>query len=59
MPFYQVAVTWTMHGYVTVELPENSSQDDIINAAADEPLPLDANYVDDSFEVDKDDITLI
>lgn len=48
---YKIPVVWTMAGYVTVEA---NSLDEAFDAALHEKLPLDGDYVSDSFQIDYD-----
>jgi hypothetical protein len=50
MKTYKIPVIWQMYGYVTVEA---DSLTEAISEANCAPLPEDASYVENSFEVDE------
>lgn len=50
MKTYKIPVVWQMYGYVTVEA---DSLTEAISEANCAPLPEDASYVENSFEVDE------
>ena len=55
MKSYLVPVVYQMYGYVTIDA--NSIEDAIKKVEdSDVPLPQDANYVEGSFEVDREGI---
>jgi hypothetical protein len=49
MAVFRIPVIYQMAGYVSVEADTLA---DAENVALDKPLPLDAEYVNDSFELD-------
>lgn len=49
MPRYTIPVTWSMTGKITVTAPNSELA---VAAALDSPLPLEADYLEDSFRVD-------
>lgn len=51
---WKIPVTWRMYGFVKVEAP---SLEEAFELAADPSVPLpNGDYIEDSFEVDEDDI---
>ena len=50
MKTYRVPVVWQMYGYVQVEA---ESMSEAIHEALAGPLPMDGDYIEDSFEVDE------
>lgn len=52
---YQIPIFWTMTSYVYVEAQDI---DDAIEIAENAPLPTNGEYLDDSFEVNQEDIQI-
>ena len=51
--YYEIPCAWEVYG--TVEVPADSLEEAIKKVEADDfPLPSNFNYVDGSFEVDRD-----
>ena len=51
--YYEIPCAWEVYG--TVEVPADSLEEAIEKVEADDfPLPSNFNYVDGSFEVDRD-----
>ena len=56
MTYYRIPATWLTYGYVTVEAP---SLQEALQKAHDSPdLPDDGDYIDDSFEIDREGVEL-
>ena len=53
--YYQIPCVWQMCGYVTVEA-DSLAKAVAIAQAAGTPLPSDAEYLTDSFEIDREKI---
>ncbi len=56
MKTYRVPVVWQMYGYVEVKADSVLAA---INLASDAPLPIDGDYIESSFEVDKGGIEIL
>lgn len=55
MKTYKVPVVYTMYGYVEVEAESvDDAIDEVENGGSDIPLPSVSDYVEGSFEVDRD-----
>ena len=54
MKTYRVPITWKMCSDYYIEA---NSEAEAINIAKDLPLPEHGEYLTDSFEIDKDDIS--
>lgn len=51
---FSIPVIWTMTGYVRVQA---ENLEDAIDATMEAPLPLDGDYLEDSFEIDYSEIS--
>ena len=56
MKIYKVPVTWREHGYVLIEA---DSEAEAIRLTHDADLPSDSEYLEDSLEIDYDNIKKI
>lgn len=53
MKKYKVPVVWQMYGYVTMEADSiDEAVKKVENGHGDQPLPVDGDYVEGSFEID-------